>query len=152
MIATTVSRVPCHTAEEVNERIRLQTEENIHHFGSAHADEIAERLHELDQEWDIERAIEANASTVILVSAALGTFVHRRFWALPAVVAGFLLQHAVQGWCPPVPLLRRLGFRTQYEIEQERYALKALRGDFENVSGIPGIARRTDGVLEAVRR
>ena len=32
--------------------------------------------------------------------------------------------------CPPVPLFRRIGIRTQSEIELERYALKALRGDF----------------------
>jgi hypothetical protein len=49
---------------------------------------------------------------------------------LPVVVAGFLLQHALQGWCPPLPVLRRLGVRTADEINQERYALKALRGDF----------------------
>jgi len=32
-----------------------------------------------------------------------------------------------------VPILRRLGFRTSYEIEEERQALKALRGDFAKV-------------------
>lgn len=53
---------------------------------------------------------------------------------MPAVVAGFLLQHALQGWCPPLPVFRRLGFRTQAEIERERYALKALRGDFDKVT------------------
>ena len=30
-------------------------------------------------------------------------------------------------------VLRHLGFRTIYEIEQERNALKALRGDFTRV-------------------
>jgi hypothetical protein len=30
----------------------------------------------------------------------------------------------VQGWCPPIPILRRLAFRTTYEIEEERQALK----------------------------
>jgi hypothetical protein len=48
------------------------------------------------------------------------------------MVTGFLLQHAIQGWCPPVPILRRLGFRTADEINRERYALKALRGDFKD--------------------
>jgi hypothetical protein len=33
-----------------------------------------------------------------------------------------------------VPILRRLGFRTSYEIEEEREALKLLRGDFNRVS------------------
>jgi hypothetical protein len=49
------------------------------------------------------------------------------------LASGFLLQHALQGWCPPVSLFRRLGVRTSAEIEQERYALKALRGDFQNI-------------------
>ncbi len=35
------------------------------------------------------------------------------------------------GWCPPVPILRRGGLRTRTEINQEKYALKALRGDFQ---------------------
>ena len=26
----------------------------------------------------------------------------------PAVIAGFLLQHAIQGWCPPLAVIRRL--------------------------------------------
>ena len=54
--------------------------------------------------------------------------------ALPIAVAGFLLQHAVQGWCPPVPVMRRLGFRTEREIDAERTALKALRGDFREIN------------------
>lgn len=58
------------------------------------------------------------------------------YWlVLPALVTAFLFQHAVQGWCPPVPVLRRLGFRTVYEIEQEKQALKALRGDYAPVAG-----------------
>jgi hypothetical protein len=37
----------------------------------------------------------------------------------------------VSGWYPLMPLFRRLGIRTAREIERERYALKALRGDFQ---------------------
>ncbi len=48
-------------------------------------------------------------------------------------VSSFLLIHALQGWCPPLPVLRRLGFGTASEIDYERYALKALRGDFSNL-------------------
>jgi hypothetical protein len=33
-----------------------------------------------------------------------------------------------------VPLFRRAGVRTATEIERERYALKALRGDFQPIS------------------
>ena len=57
----------------------------------------------------------------------------RKWFLFPAVVAGFLLQHAVQGWCPPLPVFRRYGVRTQTEIDYERYALKSLRGDFQGL-------------------
>lgn len=129
MIPKTTSRVAHNTAEHVNERIRRQTEGNIARAAIAGPEAINRRLEELDREWDIERTLEANASGVALVGLGLGAFVDRRWFILPAVVAGFLLQHAIQGWCPPVPLFRRLGVRTQTEIEDERHALKALRGD-----------------------
>ena len=49
-----------------------------------------------------------------------------RWYILPAAAAAFLVQHAVQGWCPPVSLLRRIGVRTSREINHERYALEAV--------------------------
>lgn len=124
-------RVPAHTPMAINRRIRRKTEENIAFYGSAGNKAITLRLDQLDREWDIERALEANAASVGLLGLALGTFVDRKWFALPAVVSGFLLQHAVQGWCPPVSLFRRLGVRTREEIDYERYALKILRGDFK---------------------
>ena len=36
-----------------------------------------------------------------------------------------------------MPLFRHLGFRTAREIDEERCALKALRGDFDNVPTAP---------------
>ena len=133
MISSAPVRVPEHTAERANEQIRRQTEENIARYAAAGPEAIDRRLEELDREWDIERTLEANAATVALIGLGLGTFVDRRFYLLPAAVAGFLLQHAVQGWCPPVPVFRRLGVRTAREIDEERFALKALRGDFRGV-------------------
>ncbi len=153
MMPTTVARVPEHTAGHVNECIRRRTEENVARYAAAGPEAIDRRLAELDREWDIERTLEANAATVALVGLGLGTFVDRRFYLLPAAVAGFLLQHAVQGWCPPMPVFRRLGVRTASEIDEERYALKALRGDFRGVSGGDGHDTGLVGeALRAVRR
>ncbi|MHB0958538.1 MAG: hypothetical protein ACYC6N_17980 [Pirellulaceae bacterium] len=155
MIPSTVGRVPEHTAEEVNERIRRQTERNLSSVSMASNAEVEERLRQLDREWDIERTLEANAALISLGGLALGAAVNRKWFLLPAVVAGFLFQHAVQGWCPPVPIFRRLGFRTQPEIEEERYALKALRGDFQGVSATAARSpdrASTSRALEAVRR
>lgn len=132
MLPTTVSRVPAHSESASNEWIRQRTETNIARYQNASRAAIDERLKELDAEWDIERTLEANAATAVLVGLALGATVDRRWFAFPAVVAAFLLQHALQGWCPPLPVFRRMGIRTSYEIDYERYALKALRGDFKN--------------------
>lgn len=131
-MAAAADRVQNNTSDAVNRMIHAEMLERLIFF-ALHPERIEERLHALDQEWDVERALEANAAAVSLGGVTLGLFSSRRWLALPALVAGFLLQHAVQGWCPPLPLLRRLGFRTQREIDQERYALKALRGDFRQV-------------------
>ncbi len=122
---TTVNRVPLNTVERINRAIARETERRVQYF-RAHPEEIPARLRELDEEWDIERTLEANAASVTLVAVLLGILVSRKWLLFPAVVAGFLLQHALQGWCPPLPLFRRLGVRTQAEIEAERCALKGL--------------------------
>jgi hypothetical protein len=134
MFPRTVSRVPNQTSESVNRRIRHQAERRIEQVKRAGSAAIDRRLQELDAEWDIERTLEANAATASLIGVTLGATVDRRWFALPAVVGAFLLQHAVQGWCPPLPVFRRLGFRTASEIDYERYALKALRGDFDDIA------------------
>jgi hypothetical protein len=67
-----------------------------------------------------------------LSGLALGVTVNRKLLVIPAIVLGFLLQHGIQGWCPPLPILRRLGLRTQQEIAAEKYVVRAMRGDFED--------------------
>ncbi len=119
-------RVRRKSPVEWNQRIDQLTESNIQSYvNSSHA-VIQKRIDELDEEWDVERVLEVNASTLALTGFALGVTVNRKWLALPAVVMAFLLQHGVQGWCPPLPLLRRLGVRTRGEIDREKYALKAL--------------------------
>src|SRR6188472_617050 len=123
MIPSTADRVPSNTASHINERIRRQTEENVARYAGAGPDAIERRLRELDEEWDVERYVETLAPTFTLLGMGLGLTVSRKWFALPFVVQGFFLQHALQGWCPPVPVLRRLGVRTMDEIEHERNAL-----------------------------
>jgi hypothetical protein len=130
VIPKTVERVEVNTAHAVNERIEAEAFEEFMKYRAAHPSRVSTRLDELDREWDIERCLETAAPTFSLIGLALGLTKDRRWLALPAIVQTFLLQHAVQGWCPPLPVLRRLGFRTATEINRERNALKALRGDF----------------------
>ena len=134
----TMERVPLHTAPHVQKRIRERTARRVKDMIGAPPYLITQRIETLEREWDIERALETNAAAVTLTSVALGAFLDKRWFALTAVVGGFLLQHALQGWCPPLPLLRRLGFRTAGEIAGEIVALRRLRGDFESASRAPG--------------
>lgn len=120
------NRVEANTSDTVNQRLKHQTENSVR-YHAQHPGEVSARLCELDREWTIERALEANASLLIVSSSLLGALVNRRFFAVPPVVGTFLLQHALQGWCPPLPVLRRLGLRTAREINDERTALQALQ-------------------------
>lgn len=149
MLPKTTDRVSSNTPAAINRRISRDVARSVAYY-AGHPAEINERLDELDREWDIERVLEANASALALTGVVLGSTADRRFLILPALVTAFLLQHALQGWCPPVPLLRRLGIRTATEIEQERYALKVLRGDFSSEPK-GDAAERAERVLEAVR-
>lgn len=147
-IPTTSGRVPAHTSRAVNEKILEATRARLEKIGHDEA-LIEARLAELEREWDIERVLEAHAAGVTLLSLSLGATVNRRWFLFPAVVAGFLFQHAVQGWCPPMPVFRRLGVRTAREIEEERTILLARRGDLRNLEYSSGAEALS--ALHAVR-
>ena len=132
-LPATTHRVERHTAPELNAAIRQRADARIVRLEGAAAEAIERRLRELDREWDVERVLQTNAPIIVLLGLTLGMTVNRKWLLLPAGVFGFFAQHALQGWCPPLPVLRRLGVRTQREIERERYAIKALRGDFDRV-------------------
>ena len=153
MISTRRDRVREHTAGDVNTMIDDAMRDRLFRDSTLGDRELSERIDALDREWDIERYLEVFAPALALSGIVLAAFGNRRWLALSAGVLGFLVQHAVQGWCPPLAALRASGVRTRREIEEERYALKALRGDF---SGLPPDApqnrvTRVDAALDAVR-
>src|SRR5947207_705568 len=114
-------RVRRHTAPAVNKRIDDAIRETVKRYASQSKAIISQRIGALESEWDIERVLEANAASVALagvLSAAMG---YRRGLLLAGGVLGFLLLYATKGWCPPLPVLRRLGVRTRREIEREKF-------------------------------
>ena len=146
-------RVRAHTVQAANAQIDDAMRDRLFRYAAASEREIAQRLEALDREWDVERYLEVMAPAVSLPGIALGLINGRRWLLVPGVMLAFLVQHAVTGRCPPSALLRHFGVRTRSEIDEERYALKALRGDF---AGLPPDAprnrvTRVDAALEAVR-
>jgi hypothetical protein len=126
-------RVRAHTARHINEEIEQKTERRVVQAAGATDAAISRRINELEEEWDMERWLETNASAIAFSGVVLGLLVNKKFLAIPVIVLPFLFQHAVQGWCPPIPLFRRIGVRTRKEIDAEKYALKAVRGDFDKL-------------------
>jgi hypothetical protein len=134
-LPSTLDRVPANTSSTANERVRRSMEQRLALYAS-HPDMGDERLAELDREWDVERALEVEAPLATLLGIALGWRVNQRWLALPLFSQSMMLLHALQGFYPLLPLLRRMGFRTEQEISAERYAIKVQRGDFESISKV----------------
>ena len=133
-------RVRRSSSPEVNEKVDQEIREKLKSYTGSDYEMIDDRISELDKEWDIERTLQLNAASLALTGTVLGLTVDRRWLALPILVGSFLIQHALQGWCPPLPILRRLGFRTRTEIDKEKFALTALRGDFRRTVNSPNKA------------
>jgi hypothetical protein len=132
--APDLDRVRAHTRPDVNRRIDHNAELRLREAAARSKADLTERVAAKGREWNFDRVVEVEASMTALTGILLGAAVDRRFLLMPGMAASMLLLHAVQGWYPLLPLLRRLGLKSQNEIDREYYALKALRGDFDAVS------------------
>lgn len=125
----TEDRIRQHTSDASNRRIDRETRGAIAE-AAASPESARERLEELDREWNVDRALMLNFGVIGALTGAKAMANLRSrgriggwgvfFW----VQMGFLIHHAVRGWCPPMPLFRRLGFRSAREIAAERCALQ----------------------------
>ena len=138
MMQSTFDRVRKSTPDTINQKIDQKTQQNIQYYSMQNDMVIKSRIKELDREWDIERVLALNASLFALTGVILGATVNKKWLILPTVVTAFLAQHAIQGWCPPLPLFRKTGIRSRKEIDHERYSLleilenrKALDEDYQ---------------------
>lgn len=136
----TRDRVYQHTDPKINDKIMQDLKKSVL-FYEKNQDQIESRLEELNKEWDIERLLELNASIISLFGVLGVAFGKKYYILLPFTVLYFLIQHAIQGWCPPIELFRRLGIRTKEEISRERNLLKAIRGDYDTAAQL----RSSDG-------
>jgi hypothetical protein len=64
-------RVRRSTADRLNEEIDRRTEANIRRYRRSSPETILQRIQWLDEEWDIERVLEVNASALALGGLAL---------------------------------------------------------------------------------
>lgn len=127
-------RVRAHSPNDINVEIEREIRDIVKAYATRENQGLEEslnaRIAALDKKWDIDRALMVVFSVLGGTSLALGALKNKKWLALLAIQIPFLAYHATKGWCPPVSVLRRLGFRTSMEIAAEKYALKTLRGDF----------------------
>lgn len=130
--------------------------DNVRYHSSLGPDAISDRIRQLDAEWDMERSVTAALSGVGAFGLLMGLFGGRLLRLLTWVAVPLLLAFSLGKWAPSASALSRWGLRRRREIEEERYALKALRGDFRNVAPPSGaeadsLGQKASQVLDAVR-
>jgi hypothetical protein len=100
---------------------------------------ISERLDQLDREWTSGRLVKATTGVLILAGLFLTVLANLWFAIVPAVGGLLLAQYsfARRSWLGES--FSRMGYRTGVEIDRERVALKALRGDFKHLPTVHDI-------------
>lgn len=124
MLELREDKVRKNTADKVNQKIDKCTKENIERYSNESRETVRDRIGKLNEELDIEQALKLTSAANVLIGIGLGLTVNRKWLLLGAISSAFLIQHSIQGWCPPLPVLRRLGVRTRDEINEEIGALK----------------------------
>lgn len=105
---------------------------------------ITDRLGQLDREWSAGRMTKAVIGVLIVVGLALTAFLNPWWLILPAAGGFFLLQYLFsrQSWLGAT--FHEVGFRSSTDIDQEKFALRALRGDFKNLPTVHEIESKDD--------
>jgi hypothetical protein len=94
---------------------------------------VDDRLAHLDREWNVGRVTKVALAFVILFGTGL-TLLFGWGWVLLPLAGGLcLLQYLFSRHSWLGRIVQEMGYRTSSEIEQEKLALKALRGDFRHL-------------------
>jgi len=105
-------------------------------LANAGAEAIDARLAELEGECTAGRIAKGILAVAVLVGAVLTASVDWWWIVLPAVAGLLLFQYLFARTSLIVRAIHGLGFRTRGEVEQEKFALRALRGDFRTLPTI----------------
>lgn len=124
---------------------KLQTlEQRLACLADAGPHAIEDRLAELDREWTAGRATKALIGILIVVGFGLTALSNPWWLILPAVGGVFLLQYLYSRTSWLGLMFREMGFRTGSEVDQEKMALRVLRGDFRHLPTVHDIESRED--------
>jgi hypothetical protein len=132
------------TKPEIKACSKLDTlEQRLACLADAGPKAIEDRLVELDQEWTAGRVTKAAMGVVIVGGLVLTAF--NPWWLLLPAAGGMLLLSYLFGRTSWLGMMfHKMGFRTGFEVDQEKMALKVLRGDFRHLPTVHDIESRED--------
>jgi hypothetical protein len=105
---------------------------------------IGARLQELDREWTAGRATKATIGILIVVGFGLTALLNPWWLILPAIGGVFLLQYLFTRSSWIGKMFQEMGFRSGFDVDQEKMALKVIRGDFKNLPTLLDIENKED--------
>lgn len=144
--------VRSHTPVGVNRRIDARVESCVRSMAERGDRAAMSRyLQQLEREWDLNRAVTVGGAALAALGLLLGSRDGGGWRILGGVAAGILVQHGLLGFSPLSAALRELGVRTRREIDLEKFAIKALRGDFERIPNDGGPLARANAALVAAQ-
>jgi hypothetical protein len=123
---------------------KLETlEQRLACLADAGPQAIDDRLAELDREWTAGRMTKAAMGVVIVLGLLLAIL--NPWWLILPTAGGLLLLPYLFGrtsWLGK--MFHEMGYRSGYEVDQEKMALKVLRGDFRHLPTLHDIENQED--------
>jgi hypothetical protein len=123
---------------------KLETlEQRVACLADAGPQAIADRLAELEREWTAGRMTKAVMGAIIIAGLILSAV--NPWWLILPAIGGLLLLSYLFGrtsWMGK--MFHEMGYRSGFEVDQEKMALKVLRGDFRHLPTVHDIESRDD--------
>ena len=133
------------TARNEKECVKLEgLQQRLACIADAGPQAIEDRLAELEGKWSAGRVTKVVIGVLLIVGFALTALLNPWWLILPALGGLFLLQYFFSRTSWLGLLFQKLGFQTSSEIDQEKLALKVLRGDFRSLPTILDVEKRDD--------
>jgi hypothetical protein len=127
---------PCNSQSKLEARLAC--------LADAGPQAISDRLDQLDREWSAGRMTKATLGVLIVAGLALTALAGPWWLILPAVGGFFLLQYLFSRTSWLGATFQEMGFRSGAEIDQEKFALRTLRGDFKNLPTVHELESKDD--------
>lgn len=105
---------------------------------------ITDRLHQLDREWSAGRMTKATIGVLVVTGLALAAVAGPWWLILPGIGGFFLLQYLFSRTSWLGATFQEMGFRSGADIDQEKFALRVLRGDFKSLPTVHELESKDD--------